>query len=388
MREVLSTTSTAANARSFPDGREEPALQTMPDPDQPRALMVAFFRIGDLTVATPLLRALARGRRLSLLTRPFGAPLLGEQSYIDRVWTLDYPNRGARGIGKALLGGHRRALGRRLVAAGFDEVFIYETERDIIRDWLRECFPGRVREIARRAPGGTHVGELCGIGAASVGCDMHAYRPVPELEIDAPQEERARQRLADIGERVVGIQMGSQRTDAGRRRRRPNLKSPATTQWSALVTRLIREDQADAIVVHGSAGERAMVRRFIAGLDAPVRARCHDLTDVELDLLPAVLAVSRALISVDTGTAHIAAAVRCPSLVLFGPTDPAVFAPRGEGPIELLCGDAPCQFCHGTPLYKRCRDNICLNRLDDATLWEAWVRLCHRMRDTVAGTDP
>lgn len=348
--------------------------------------MVAFFRIGDLTIATPLLRALARDRRLSMLTRPFGAPLLGGQSYIDRVWTLDYPNRGARGLGSLLLGGHRRALGQRLRASGFEEVFIYETERDVIRNWLEDCFPGRVRSIARQAPAGTHVGELCRLGAVSAGCDMRRYEAVPVLEIDVARRAEAHRLIDGLGGRTVGIQMGSQRTDSRRLLRRPNLKSLSRDQWGRLATRLIREGHADAIALHGSDKERQMVRDFIDGLAPAVRDRCHDLTGVGLELLPAVLAESRALISVDTGTAHIAGAVRCPLLVLFGPTDPGIFEPRGAGPIEVLCGEAACQFCHGTPLYKQCRDNVCLRRLADDTLWEAWLRLHHRIGGNPTGT--
>lgn len=76
-----------------------------------------------------------------------------------------------------------------------------------------------------------------------------------------------------------------------------------------------------------------------------------------------------------------AAAVGCPLLVFFGPTDPAVFGAHGSGSIELLVGSAPCQFCHDTPQYGICRDNICLNRLTDEHLWEAWLRLRASARD-------
>lgn len=348
-----------------------------------RTLLVAFHRIGDLTISTPLLRAIARRRRLSLLTRPFGAPLLQEQSYIERVWTLDYPNRGSSRVGQLLLGGHRRALGRRLAAHGYDEVLIYATERDVIRRWLGDYLPHRVREIARHGPDGTHISALCRMGAESVGCDMREYDPDPLLEVSAAAATRAKERLTGLGPRIVGVQTGSQRTHAPRLlNRRPNLKAPSTAQLRRLLSRIIAEDHADAIAWHGASNERPLVRRLIAGLPAEVRSQCHDLTDVRLDLLPAVLAEHRALISVDTGTAHIAAAVQCPLLVFFGPTDPAVFAPRGKGAIEVLVGSAPCQFCHGTALYKRCRDNICLNRLEHGTLWDAWMRLYRKVEAT------
>lgn len=341
-----------------------------------RSLLVAFNHIGDLTLSTPLLRAVARCTRLSLLTRPFGEPLLAEQPYVERVWTLDYPNRGPSRPGRLVLGGHRRALGRRLAAAGFDAVLIYETERDVIRDWLQELFPGRVREIPHRSPQQMHAAERYRLGAAGLGCDMNGFDRWPVLEVGDRARNRARARLAPLGGHLVGIQMGSQRTHARRlSHRRANLKSLSTAQWRALIADLIEHDHADAVVLHGAASERTLVRRCLEGLSEDVRCRCHDLTGVGLDELPAVLAGHAALISVDTGTAHIAAAVCCPLLVLFGPTDPALFGPRGAAPIEVLLGDAPCQFCHQTTLYKTCRDNICLNRLEHGTLWGAWMRL-------------
>jgi len=159
-------------------------------------------------------------------------------------------------------------------------------------------------------------------------------------------------------------------------RRRPDLKALTSHQWATLIIRLIAEEHADAVAIHGGPSEKRMVRRFIRGLPVSVRPRCHDLsTRASLDLLPALLAGHQALISVDTGPAHIAAAVGCPVLVCFGPTDPSVFAPRGKGMVETLVGRAPCQFCHATPLYKDCRDNRCLNRVPDSQLWESWSRL-------------
>ena len=370
-------------------------------PSPAKSLFVVFNRIGDLTTSTPLYRALARDRELSLLTRPFGVALLGSQSYLERVYGLRYPNRGRSWLGKLFLGGHRRVLGRELRGAGFDEVLIYAGERPVIKRWLAELFPGRVTEIPQSTPPESHVAERYREAAAHLGCDMERYEADPVLEITAASRAQATRSLAlltergdqrahreaaepgphreagEPGRRVVGIQMGSQRTSARRRvGSRPDLKTLSTRQWRALITRLLDEGHADAVALHGAPGETKMVGAFLRTLPEAIRRRCHDLsTTVGLDLLPALLASHYALISVDTGPAHIAAAVGCPVLVFFGPTDPAVFRPRGKGPIQLLVGEASCQFCHRTPLYKTCRDNRCLNRLEDDRLWEAWMAL-------------
>lgn len=60
-------------------------------------------------------------------------------------------------------------------------------------------------------------------------------------------------------------------------------------------------------------------------LEAPVALRISP----PLEALAAELARARLFIGNDSGVSHLAAAVGCPTLALFGPTDPAVWAPRG-----------------------------------------------------------
>jgi ADP-heptose:LPS heptosyltransferase len=327
-----------------------------------------------------LVRALARRGALSLVTRPFGNQLLGAQPDIDEVFGLDTPNRGRGRIGGLLLGGHRRSLGRTLAGRDFDRVLIYDVERNVIRDWLEGLFPRRVVEMRHEVAPGEHVSELYRRAAESAGCDMAAYDPVPVLEVPDELVAQARGRLHPLGQRLIGVQMGSQRTTVrSLLPQRPNLKSLTGQQWQSLVVGLLEDDAADSVVLHGSSAERSMVESFRNGLPATIRSRCHDLTDLPLRLLPAVLSQLHALISVDTGPAHIAAAVGCPVLAIFGPTDPARYRPLGHGVVELLVGSAPCQFCHPTRQYKRCRDNICLNRLGDAQIRDAWERLAARI---------
>jgi ADP-heptose:LPS heptosyltransferase len=47
------------------------------------------------------------------------------------------------------------------------------------------------------------------------------------------------------------------------------------------------------------------------------------------------LAAAQVYIGNDSGIAHLAAAVETPSVVLFGPTDPRIWAPRGRNVIVV-----------------------------------------------------
>jgi ADP-heptose:LPS heptosyltransferase len=51
--------------------------------------------------------------------------------------------------------------------------------------------------------------------------------------------------------------------------------------------------------------------------------------DWPLPEIAALLSLARAVVGNDSGPTHLAAAVGCPTVALFGPTDPAVWAPPG-----------------------------------------------------------
>ena len=85
------------------------------------------------------------------------------------------------------------------------------------------------------------------------------------------------------------------------------------------------EDEAFVAQVSAAAGVPSLV-----GRDSP-------------ELLPALLSELDTLVSGDTGVAHLAAALGTPVVALFGPTDPALTAPRG--PVAVLSHPVPCAPC-------------------------------------------
>ena len=54
------------------------------------------------------------------------------------------------------------------------------------------------------------------------------------------------------------------------------------------------------------------------------------------------------LVGVDTGPIHVAAAIGTRCVVLFGPSDPKLTPPCGEGH-TILCRGLECQPCHTAP---------------------------------------
>jgi heptosyltransferase-3 len=137
---------------------------------------------------------------------------------------------------------------------------------------------------------------------------------------------------------IVLIQAGNKRTmRLGSRRRKRNEKYWPESNWATVIDHVHALTPDAAIILLGvrleSALNRAILRhtRTSAAFDAA--------GDVPIRRLLALSAQALGMISVDTGPAHVAAAVGCPLVVLFGTKHPSFYAPRGEAStVEVVAG--------------------------------------------------
>jgi len=95
-------------------------------------------------------------------------------------------------------------------------------------------------------------------------------------------------------------------------------------KWKKLGKHLFSSDRT-VLVVAGEADEERVRQLEAAWKDKPVRFAKH----LALPNLAALFETS-VVIGHDSGVSHIAAAVGARSIVLFGPTDPAIWAPANE----------------------------------------------------------
>lgn len=96
--------------------------------------------------------------------------------------------------------------------------------------------------------------------------------------------------------------------------------------WKELLARLPELDGVEPIVVAGEADSH----RVNELRDAIRKADARLLDGLDLTTLAAVLARASVFLGHDSGVSHIAAATGTPSVVLFGPTNPDVWAPHGS----------------------------------------------------------
>ena len=126
-----------------------------------------------------------------------------------------------------------------------------------------------------------------------------------------------------------------------------------TERLGALCAALV--ERGVATVLLGAPSDEEVARDVQARVPQPVPSLIGRDSP---EMMPGVLAGVSVLVSGDTGTAHLAAALGVRTITLFGPTDPSLSAPRGN--CEVLVGAAPCAPC----FYKRCPiDHVCMRNI-------------------------
>lgn len=288
--------------------------------------------LGDTVMALPALRALRSGldgRRITLVG-PW-APLLAGQGVADGC--VAYP-RGAR---------KRLDAARELRRLAGDTVLLLPNSiESALAAWLwgarwiiGYATDGRGRllshALAPPVPRRHQVDEYLGL-LAPLGIDGADATPRWIPGGDA-ENQRLEALLPSGGVNArprIGIHLGA-------------AFGPSKIWPSELITTLCRELGPRRLVpvLLGTPSEEAIANGIVA-------AAGGDLVSLvgrdSPELLPGLLARLDVLVSMDTGVAHLAAAVGVPVVALFGPTDPALTAPRGAD-TSVIWKPPPCAPC-------------------------------------------
>ena len=136
--------------------------------------------------------------------------------------------------------------------------------------------------------------------------------------------------------------------------------------WQKLLG-LLNGSAGVSVLVNGTAAEQ---RDFASLLSTD---GVYSLFGSSITTLASTLINAKALITVDTGTMHLATALKTPVLALFGPTNPALTGPYShEVPTRVLESGVDCHPCVGTPEQKSCSFNRCMSELDPEHVFEQY----------------
>jgi len=345
-------------------------------PPSERPLVVRCGAFGDMVLLTALIRELhARFRQpVDILTSgPWSAPLLSGQPGVGDIFCLRSrktpywlaPDQREvvralrrRGSGPTWLCDVNEATSRLLQRAGVPADYIVD-----VRDHPREASEHATEQWRRFAAiqpphwRGSPAGEVAG------------DRPGAQLVV---REEQGRDldawlRLRGIDDApLLLVQIGNKRTmRRGLRRLAVNHKYWPAERWAEVLQRLRADRPRHRIVLLGT-GPEFELNESVAKL-AAIDGVHNAADDLPIPRLIALLARGEALITVDSGPAHAAAAVGCPLIVLFGRASPALYRPWGSAgaPVTVLTGTV--------------EDQPSMLGISSASVLGAWAALAPRL---------
>lgn len=150
---------------------------------------------------------------------------------------------------------------------------------------------------------------------------------------------------------IILIQAGNKKTmRKGKRDRDSNIKYWAEKNWAELLLTIAATDENIRVLLCGAPSEVDLCNDILALCQEQDSARhiMQVADDLPLSRLMALASLAHSCVSVDTGPAHIAAAVGCPLVVLFGKSDPRQFRPLGKNDVQVVT-TSDWQSFNGTP---------------------------------------
>lgn len=268
--------------------------------------------LGDVLLSLPAIRAIRdKHGPVHLAGRPDIARFLLEAGEVDAVSSSDDRIY-------AVLYADHPASGTRTPFDGFDRAYVFSVHPDQpLAAALSGIIP-RTAVVRTIPPEGerTHVAKyrLQQLGQENT----DGFIP---LSIPSIYRKRAADILgrpgADEGRAVIAIHPGS----GGMAKCWP------LENYFELIERMQQDRGAFIMLLTGPAEDRT-VRERIAGF-CRTRTATLPVADEDLPTVAALLARCRLTIGNDSGISHLAAAIGCAVVSLFGPTDPALWKPLG-----------------------------------------------------------
>jgi len=300
-----------------------------------RILLIKLRYIGDVVLCTPLLPLIRKhfpDAKLTFLVNPGTEGVLCGNPYLDEVMIV--PRQGWM---------KQWAFIRGLRKRGFDVVLdLTDADRSALLSWWSGASVriGYNREKRWRGTCYTHVRPST-YGSMHM-VDYHAQALVPLGIVEAvglPElfvGEEERQKSERL---LVGLPSATQFLVLLHPTARYELKAWPLERFAALADWLVGQGAQVAII--GSQQEWLIGQQIV---NVARKKLVNLMGQTPIPELAGLMKRSGLLIANDGGPLHIAAAVGCPAIGLFGPSDPAVWGPRGHTSRVIYKG-VDCEEC-------------------------------------------
>ena len=319
-----------------------------------RVLIIRSGAVGDLILTLPVLSALKKryhGLSIDMMGGPARLSLLKHCGVVDDVLPVDDPDLTPLFVSETVPSGTSvpRILPGRLIQRlrSYDAILSYLPDPDgVFAENLRRTASGPVLTGRARPAEGDRIHMTRVL--------MDALKPLRiETSVDPPRIDVPPSAASDdvrkLGneQRLVAVHPGSGGVG----------KCWPAENYGALID-LLTESGFRPMITFGPA-DHGIRRRLLPWIETRDVLVIEDRSLVEV---AALYARCRAMIGNDSGMTHLAAAAGTPAIALFGPTDPAVWGPRGKD-VRMLWGtDVFVADVDGIdwqgPFRPRCMDDI------------------------------
>jgi len=334
-----------------------PARLRSTEPAAPprKILIMQACCLGQVMLATPLLAALSEGfpeARIDWAVSDWALPAIGVNPRLTRIirtgaGTLDSSSRE-----------EIRALSDRLRGEGYDTCFVLSRSANAKLAATQAGIPRVIGPDGRRTKG-TVVERLRARRflalAAEVGVDQAIIDGV-EMEFEPSDVDRAKvaRRLVEEYDWLGDTPLVVLHPGGGDNPSLVNLdKRWPAHRFARLANHLTRTRGARVVVI-GTAEERAVAEQLTGMMSFPAANLTGQLG---LGELGALCELADLYVGNDVGSTYVAAATGCPTLAVYGPTDPAVYGPYMiNGRVTTLWRpyEGAFDWANGVPVEEAC----------------------------------
>jgi ADP-heptose:LPS heptosyltransferase len=310
-----------------------------------RILVVHQGALGDFILALPAVKALREFLHpawIEMMGHPLILALAHGHPYADAVTDINRADMAPFFLEDAPLPAEMcRHLGR------FDAAFCF-SQSAALRDNLGRAGIKKTYCLPPFPTGKTHATDHHGTSLKALG--IPAVPTPPEIFVSEKAQTGAQEFFFQKGwnrNEIVALHPG-----AGSRK-----KAWPAARFAGL-GRALAQESKKLLVIQGPADE-TITAEVVKGLvDIPN----HLVHDLRIADLAALLSCVSLFIGNDSGISHLAAALKIPTLALFGPTDPLCWAPRGQKAFWLQ-GNAVCAPCRPDKM-RICERQQCLDSIE------------------------